>query len=235
MRSHDLSDLTVYPATLVPLDPTKGGSETPSARVGIGGPITLPYSASDEDDPKLSAFISADHTHAYHLLLLRCTFDAPENEPFVEALVRFRLSCTPGAADDPPIGWDAIPERATSDEGTRSTTTSMAPKAAVLGVSAEAFSRTTITTRDVTQVYAEIRGLLTPTPRWKLRRTPTRPLSGDEPLSLVVRAPLQPVAVEIEVKASIAQRHLGLVPYRVEVPAGSAKLLIAPPAAIETG
>jgi len=229
MRALDLPELAVNPGTLVPVDPTKGGTEAPSARVGIGGPITLPYKASDEDDPQLSAFMSADHTHAYHLLVLRCTFDAADDEPFAEALVRCRLSCVDGVDLDLPIGWDAIPERATSEEGTQSITTSMAAKAAAFGVSVEGPSMSANTTRDVTRVYAEILGLLSPTPRWKLRRTRTRPLSGDQPLRLVVRAPLRPVVAEFDVMASVVQRHLGLVPYRVEVPPESASVLLAPP------
>lgn len=234
MQSRDLSELTVHPAPLVPLDPTKGASATPSAYVGIGGPITLPYAPSDEDDPQLRAFMNADHTHAYHLLLLRCTFDTCDEEPFDEALVRFRLACIEPVAGDPPIGWDAIPERATSDEGTLTTTTSMAAKAAVLGAEiGPGFNRTT--THGLQPVYAEIHGLLSPTPRWKLRRTPGRPLTGDQPLSLVVRAPLHPIIAELDVTASTVQRRLGLIPYRVDVPRQAATVLLVPPSAKRVG
>lgn len=235
MRLQDLSGLAVQRAELVPLDPTRGGAEAPRSSVGLGGPITLPYGPLDEDDPQLSAFMEGDGTHVYHLVRLRCTFDADDREPFVEAVVRFRLSRMDGGSADQPVGWDAIPERATSAAGTRSTTTSFAAKATMLGVElGPSFGHSE--EWEIEEAFAEIHGLLSSEPRWKLRRTTSHPLSGDQQLSLVVRAPGVPVVAGLEVTASIEHRRFGLVPYRVEVPAAASTTLLTPrPAADRSG
>ncbi len=235
MRLQDVSGLTVQPGELVPLDPTRGGAEMPRSSVGIGGPITLPYGPPDEDDPQLRAFMESDGTHVYHLIRLRCTFDADDREPFVEAAVRFRLSRVDGDPADQPVGWDAIPERATSAAGTRSTTTSFAAKATMLGVElGPSFGHSE--EWEVEEAFVEIHGLLSSAPRWKLRRTTSHRLSGDQQLSLVVRAPAVPVIAELDISASIEHRRFGLVPYRVEVPTAASTTLLTPrPAADRSG
>jgi hypothetical protein len=238
MRLQDHAGLAVQAAELVPLDPVKGGAvEKPqgppvhvtgrTASVSVGGPISMPYSFLDEEDLQLRAFMLADTTHAYHRLCLRITFDTQDDEPFVEALVRFDLSCLGDAAEQP-IGWDAIPERATSTAGSQKVSTSFSAKTVVLGTEIGP-SHSRETQREVEEAFAEIHGLLSSAPRWKLRRTTSHRLSGDQPLNLVVRAPRMTVTADLSVSASVTYRRLGVVPYRVKLPPEMTTVLLAPP------
>lgn len=224
MRLDEIPDLSMQPGQLVPLDPVRGKeSSLEGVSVGIGGPLIFPYSADNEDDPELKAFMAADTEWAYFTLRLRCTFEAPNPTRFTEASVRFNLARADGSLDHAPMGWDAIPERATSDEGTRTTTRSLSAKACVKGIDLGP-EASVVVEKKQEDVFAQVFGLLGPKPRWKLRRTPSHALEGDQELALVVRVPRMPVVADLDLRAHVQQRYLGIVPYRVQLPPQSARV-----------
>lgn len=226
MRLGEFPDVSVQPGRLVPVDPIKGKTAIPKGiSIGVGGPLVFSYPPEDEDDSALRAYMQADTEWDYFCLRLKCTFDASKGKPFTEALVRYNLSRADGSSERAPMGWNAIPERATSDEGTLTTTTSLPAKAAVNGIEVGVeVARELEKKRE--GVCALAFGLLGSTPRWRLWETPSLPLLGDRDLALVVRAPRVPVIADLEVLATVRQRHGGVIPYRLELPPEHARVMV---------
>ncbi|WP_326596643.1 hypothetical protein [Streptomyces sp. NBC_01803] len=183
-----LPPLTMRPLPMASDDPVRGpdpaGTPPLAGRILFAEPHAVPVTPEfAASDPELELFVRQEAAHSvYHLVRLAIGFTAEPPTPRLEsASVHLTLS-SPGASVQP-VAWSMTPVRVT-EQRERQRTLTLSPQILFGGVE---WSTTTTVPDGDTFLLAV--GGRTAEPRWDLRRTRTMPLAGDQPLSLIVKAP----------------------------------------------
>jgi hypothetical protein len=219
-------DLPLRPLVLTSEDDTLAHSADPgpppvpplAGRVLLGGPHAVPITREfAAEDPELRLFVDQEAAHAvYHLV--RLTLNFPER-PVTPRLHRVWLGielAAPGGAGAP-VAWSMTPSEV-RDARQRVRHFALGPRLAFLGVEVEVGEWSRTVTEQAGEPFLRAERAQTPHPEWTFTRTRTMPLTGDQSLALVVRAPAGVVStLGLEIQATTRSRPLGLRRYR-EIP-----------------
>ncbi|MFE1507816.1 hypothetical protein [Streptomyces sp. NPDC058726] len=198
------------------------GTPTPrpplTGRISLGTPVVRPLTAAQaaEGDGDWQDFLESQAgQYDYFLLSLVCSFrPAPDGAPFVDAGIGIRLEAPDEPTDRQPIAWSISPKKRALPV-TPSTQMKLTAKLMLV----EAGLEYTPEQSSREELFVVGMGERDSDPEWRFSATARTPLVGDESLTLIVRVPVGvPALAHITLAATVKQRHLGLIPYRAELP-----------------
>ncbi|WP_143082269.1 hypothetical protein [Nonomuraea wenchangensis] len=207
---HDI-ELVAEPRLNAPASPPRL-----KERVSLGAVVralTVEEAAAGEEE--WSDFLKTESPHSdYFMLSLVCAFRPTRNgDPFVDAAVGIQLE-SPGKADDQqPIAWSISPKKRLVP-ARRAARIALTAKLAIVESSVE-FSPE----GEHEELFVVGMGERDSDPEWRFRKTSSTPLIGDETLTVIVKTSAgAPTQARISVAATVRHRHLGVIPYRAELP-----------------
>ncbi|MEO3749607.1 hypothetical protein [Streptomyces sp. B6B3] len=220
-------DLPLRPLVLTSVDATlapPSGEPTPppvpplAGRVLLGGPHAVPITPEfAAEDRELRLFVSQEAARAvYHLVRLTLNFpDRPVTPRLHRVDAAFELTAQDGA--EAPVAWSMTPSEV-RDARQRVRHVALGPRLAFLGVEVELGEWSRTVTEQTGEPFLQAQRAQTPRPGWRFTRTRAMPLTGDQSLAMVVRAPAGVTStLGLEIRATTRSRPLGLRRYR-EVP-----------------
>ncbi|GAA4070226.1 hypothetical protein [Nonomuraea soli] len=215
----DAPDLAWLPATMTADARVTRGRPRPApvrGAVTLGRPVVQPLTEElAAGDPPLRAFLAEQGgAWRFHLVHLGCSFLPEPGARFAQAWLTVRLARADGVPEPVPIAWSLDPLR--SERPVEQTTTVKIGAKAVLEAGVEVS-----TTGSRTEVFLTAYGLQEDTCTWEFTRTAREEIRGGQRLALVARTPGRALAVgEVELRATLVRRRLGVLPYRVALDGG---------------
>jgi hypothetical protein len=224
MISLEVPDLHMQPVMLKPeTRRTKGAAVPPAddldAVVALGSPMSVPIGPDKvAADAELSAFLEAQKDRfAYYHVHLACTLRPAEEEPFVKAVLKVRLTRSDSLAEPQPIAWSMIP-RSIEDAVEVSKTVKLGGDFKFIGLVAGAVaSHETTEKSKLTERFLAAYNEQRPDPFWEFVNTSTAKIQGSYRFGLVVQTPIgAPVKGVVKLSAKVQRKHFGIIPYRTD-------------------
>jgi hypothetical protein len=220
MTELPLPELDDRPLTLVSETlPVRGPDDDDDAepeltgRLRLGGPLSVPLTASDLADLDGRKFLTAEAgTYDYRLTHLALTVLSDDEAPFESVTLTAELTCDRGEA----IAWSMAPDRVT-DTAQLTDRYQFGPQLSLLGIDASLGSVERVRVRQSSELLVEALRPLRSDPAWSIRRGRDTPAAGAYRFVMVVRSPSGgTVHTGITVAARVRRKRL--FGYRLEDP-----------------
>jgi hypothetical protein len=180
-----------------------------------------------KDDAELSGFIQSNQAQfKFFLVHLYSTFYPTEGEPFEQAWLTIKLARQDGRSEPLPVVWSMRPESLTKNIEI-STTVKLGGSLKFMDLGAEAggdMKKAWNEEKDFLRAYS-----IDSAPFWEFNALDQAEIRGTYHLTLIVRTENNVAGMgNIQLRATIQRKKLGLIPYRADFPSeAQASILLA--------